>query len=87
MKNFVTNFFKHQKNKKGLSNNQLVLEHCQRAVIRLVSMETTRGETEWEELPKSRRHCPGVEERILAPRAQLKSDYIAPGGFTHQKAG
>lgn len=50
-------------------------------------METTRGETEWEKLPKSRSRCPGGEERILAPRAQLKSDHIVPGRFTHQKAG
>lgn len=46
-----------------------------------------RGETEWEKLPKSRSRCPGGEERILAPRAQLKSDHIVPGRFTHQKAG
>jgi len=50
-------------------------------------METTRGEIEWEELPNSRSCCAGGEERILAPRAQLKSDYVVPGGFTNQKAG
>lgn len=49
-------------------------------------METTGEEMEQGELSNSR-SCAGGEERILTPRAQLKSDDIVPGRFTDQKAG